>query len=237
MNTSRPNNSIDAGDFDQWLTETRASFKDGRGTSVPCGECRGCCVSSYFIHIKPQDARSLDVIPRHLLISVPRASDNAFLMGYDQEGRCPMLKNANCSIYADRPSTCKDYDCRIFAAAGILAGERDKSVINERIGAWQFRYSTEDSRFRHQAIREAARFILNNRDAFPGGRAPTAPTEIAIVAIKVYSVFLPPFRSCDPVQIAAAIIDASREFEATASLRSGRSFDGDVDKTPRSALP
>ena len=40
-------------------------------------------------------------------------------MGFDERGRCPMLTDAGCSIYAHRPRTCRTFDCRVFTAAGL----------------------------------------------------------------------------------------------------------------------
>ena len=49
------------------------------------------------------------------------------LLGYDENGHCPMLIDDKCSIYEHRPITCRSYDCRIFPAAGIVAGDDDIS--------------------------------------------------------------------------------------------------------------
>src|SRR5262245_18665479 len=137
------------------------------------------------------------------------------MMGYLDDGTCPMQNAGKCSIYADRPQTCRDYDCRIFAAAGIDAGGEDKHVINRRVHAWRFAYPTDAERKAHEAIREAATFIRDKKARFPGGRAPTAPTGIAVLALKVYAVFLDPrLPTMHDEDIAAAIIAASREFDA-----------------------
>jgi hypothetical protein len=211
---------IDAGNFDTWLADIRASFKDGQGTGVPCGTCRGCCTSSYFIHIKPQDAAAIAAIPKHLRIAAPSMPPGHALMGYDAKGHCPMQQNGDCSIYASRPGTCKDYDCRIFAAAGLMAGGADKSAINARVASWRFQYATQAARQRHQAVKAAAGFISKHAAAFPGGRVPTQPSELAILAIKVYTVFLAPNRSkAHPDKTAQAVIQASHDFETTSHQR------------------
>jgi uncharacterized protein len=126
-----------------------------------------------------------------------------------------MLTANRCTIYVDRPQTCRDYDCRIFAAAGIDAGGSDKHVINRRVRAWCFTYSTEEERLTHDAVRRAARFIQERKESFPGGRAPTAPTGIAVLAVKAYGVFLDPrLREKSDTQIAMAIVEASGAFDA-----------------------
>lgn len=140
------------------------------------------------------------------------------MMGYLPDGTCPMLKAGNCSIYLQRPQTCRDYDCRIFAAAGIEAGA-GKNVINQRVREWRFSYPSEQDRRQHSAVLAAASFIRKKRSSFPGERAPTAPTGIAVLAIKVYSVFLDAdVQAKSDAEIATAIIDASRKFDAGASV-------------------
>lgn len=137
------------------------------------------------------------------------------MMGYRENGHCPMLSEGKCTIYAHRPQTCRDYDCRVFAAAGIDAGGPDKSVINERVRSWEFSYPSEDDRRAHEAVKSAATFIQKNRESFPGGRAPTAPTGIAVLALKAYPVFLEANAERQPdVEIASAIVEASRAFDA-----------------------
>lgn len=210
---------LDAGDFDHWLADIQSSFQDGAGTNVPCGTCRGCCTSSYFVHIKPADTGAMAAIPRHLRSSAPGLPPGHALMGYGADGHCPMLKAGNCSIYADRPSTCKDYDCRIFAAAGLVAGGPDKAAINARVSAWRFRYASPQSRQTHAAIQAAARFLQDHKGAFPGGRVPTQPSDIAVLAIKVHTVFLQANDPRTPQQIAQDLIQASRAFDAAVHPR------------------
>ena len=126
-----------------------------------------------------------------------------------------MLNAGKCSIYQQRPQTCRDYDCRIFAAAGIDAGGADKAVINKRVHEWRFTYATEADKLAHGAVQTAASFIKNKSASFPGGRAPTAPTGIAVLAIKVYALFLASgLNTYSDAEIANAIVKASGEFDA-----------------------
>jgi Fe-S-cluster containining protein len=207
--------SIDAGDFGTWLAQVLASFRGSKGAQVPCGECRGCCTSSYFIHVRSDDRKTLEVVPKALLfpaIGLPRGHR---LMGFAPDGCCPMFKDRECSIYHHRPQTCRDYDCRVFAAAGIDAGGPDKATINQRVREWQFSYASDRDRQAHEATKAAAAFIEGNRAAFPGGRAPVAPGDIAVLAIEVHHVFLmPEAENMTAAERAEAIVRASREFDA-----------------------
>jgi len=213
---SLSNEAIDAGPFGEWLAQFRDSLRGRGGTNVPCGTCVGCCISSYSILVRPEDTQTLAVIPAGLLTSVESLGVGVKAMGYLHDGSCPMLHAGKCSIYADRPQTCRDYDCRVFAAAGIEAGP-NKTVINERVGKWRFSYPGESDRAAHHAIEAAAAFIREHGKAFPELRFPKHPSGIAVLAAKSYEVFLdPPQQLCD-ADIAAAVDKLSREFDASAS--------------------
>jgi Fe-S-cluster containining protein len=77
-----------------------------------------------FIHISPEETRTIQRIPRELLFPAPGKPKGHVLMGYTDQGYCPMLVAGECSIYEDRPQTCRDYDCRVFAATGISVDPR-----------------------------------------------------------------------------------------------------------------
>lgn len=215
MSTSPSHTSdvVPAGPFLEWLAKMRASLRSDAGTDVPCGTCVGCCVSSYHIPIRPQDARAREAIPPEFLVVVPGQPAGHAMMTYLENGLCPMMSTGGCRIYDRRPQTCRDYDCRIFAAAGIDAGP-GKTVINKRVHEWRFEYPTLADRQAHDAVLAAARFIRTRRERFPGARAPTAPTGIAVLAIKVYALFLDSDISTKAdEQIALDIIRASGEFD------------------------
>lgn len=207
---------VAAGPFGKWLQDMRASLRGTAGTDVPCGDCVGCCVSSYFIPVRFADKAAREWIPPQLLVRTSGMPEGDRLMGYREDGTCPMLDtDRRCTIYEHRPQTCRDYDCRIFAAAGIDAGGSDKHVINRRVRAWRFTYASEEDRLTHEAVRNAASFIQERRNSFPGGRAPTAPTGIAVLAVKAYGVFLDPgLHDKSDEEIAMAIIKASGAFDA-----------------------
>ncbi|HEU4485948.1 MAG TPA: YkgJ family cysteine cluster protein [Povalibacter sp.] len=204
---------VDAGPFGDWLVRFRRSLRSDGGMEVPCGDCVGCCVSGYAVWVRPEDRRARERIPSQFLSEPPGMPAGTSLMQACDDGTCPMLSAHRCSIYADRPQTCIDYDCRVFAAAGIDAGGDDRSIINKRVREWRFRYLTPADMQAHEAVRAAARFIRDHAGSFPG-RAPTAPSGIAVLAVKAYAVFLEPNAlQRDSATLARDIIDASRQFD------------------------
>ncbi|MET0659524.1 MAG: YkgJ family cysteine cluster protein [Steroidobacteraceae bacterium] len=215
-----PTATIDAGAFGAWLSEFRESLSGHGGTNVPCGECVGCCVSSYSILVRPEDTQALAAISADLLTRVPALGEGVQAMGYLSDGRCPMLQAGQCSIYSHRPQTCRDYDCRVFAAAGIDAGE-NKPVINKRVREWRFTYASEQDRAAHRAVRAAATFIVEHHAQLPEHRLPKNPSGIAVLAVKSYEVFLDDSHARRSAEdMASAIVNASRRFDAGAQSRS-----------------
>ncbi|MGI9120662.1 MAG: YkgJ family cysteine cluster protein, partial [Acidimicrobiales bacterium] len=117
---------LPAGDFSSWMTEMQSALRGERPSDVPCGGCTACCTSSQFVHIGPDETDTLAHIPAELMFPAPRLPPGHRLLGYDEQGHCPMLVDNRCSIYEHRPRTCRTYDCRIFPAAGLEPDDDDK---------------------------------------------------------------------------------------------------------------
>jgi Fe-S-cluster containining protein len=203
-----------AGIFSAWLRRTRVMLLKDSGVSVPCGLCRGCCTSSKFVHIRPEEVQTLSRIPDELLFAAPFLPKGTMVLGYDKNGHCPMLIENRCSIYEYRPLTCRNYDCRIFCAAGILPDKND-SRIRKQVQSWQFSYPYANEHALHKAVRDGARFITHHAGNFPGKRIPTDLGQLAILALKVYELFLdsPTDRVRSDNEIANAIVQANAAFE------------------------
>lgn len=208
-----PGETIPAGPFSDWLRSMRAALAGSTGMDVACGNCRGCCTSSYFIKVRAHEKAALEQIGADNLRPAPGDGDGNMLMGYDARGHCLMFANGVCSIYSHRPETCRTYDCRVFTAAGMNAGP-DKSEINDRIASWRFKYPSARDLDEHRAVTAAANYIRQHVIRFPGGRVPSRPSEVAVLAVKTYEVFLDPPPS--DAEIAAAIIATSRDFDRQA---------------------
>jgi uncharacterized protein len=209
---------LPAGRFSVWLREVRAALVDGRGIDMPCGDCCACCATSHFVHVGPGEARSLSRIPRELLFPAPGYPPGTLVVGYDRDGRCPMLDGGRCSIYEDRPLTCRTYDCRVFAAAGIDA---DRDAITRQSRRWEFELSAHEDRDQHRAVRAAARFVREHAACFPGGAVPGEPAQLAVLAVSVFDVFLEvgdasadSAHEASDLRVAEAVIAANGRFEA-----------------------
>jgi hypothetical protein len=211
------NPGVAAGAFLPWLQAMRAALRGTQGTDVPCGDCVGCCVSGYAVRLRPEDVAARALIPLEHQQPMDDDPPGHAWMPALPDGLCPMQHEGACSIYACRPQTCRDYDCRIFAAAGVAAGGDDRSVINQRVRAWRFDYPGAADRAAAAAVQSAASFIQTQGRHFPGGRGPTSPTGIAVLAVKAYTVFLDEAGLPQaPAQTARCIIEASRAFDSGA---------------------
>lgn len=203
--------TIDAGDFDHWLRATLTSFRTGKGVRVPCGDCRGCCSAGRFVHVLPSDVRTREAVPARLLVRAPGMPKGHALLGYTDGGLCPMLDDGNCAIYSARPSTCRAFDCRVLAAAGLQMEGEWGERIDSRVRAWRFAYATPLARRRHLAIRRTVAFLRTHAALFPDGRVPTQPMTLAALAIRVHHVLLEARRGAKPEEIARRMVEASRE--------------------------
>jgi hypothetical protein len=132
-------------------------------------------------------------------------------MGFREDGSCPFLSQRTCSIYAGRPQTCRDYDCRIYAAAGLLP-DGERPVIAERVGAWEFGFSSEQDNADADAVRQAAQFIRANQALFPPAVRAGSATAAAVLAVKTYPLFRAgiPGTAKDTV---LRVMDAARAFD------------------------
>jgi hypothetical protein len=162
-----------------------------------------------FIHVHPEETQTLQRIPRALLFPAPGLPPGHLLMGYNDEGHCPMLIDNQCSIYDHRPRTCRDYDCRVFAAAGIPVDPQSQPEIAQRVDEWAFTYETETSRDEHAAVQRAAAFLQQKRDLFPPDALPTNPGRLAALAVRFHHHFAGPAPARPDAAIVAAIVTES----------------------------
>jgi Fe-S-cluster containining protein len=175
---------LPAGDFSTWVNDFRAALRGERAAEVPCDGCTACCASSQFVHIAPDESDTLARIPSELRFPAPRMPDGHVVLGYDERGCCPMLRDDGCSIYAHRPRACRTYDCRVFVAAGVEVDD-DNVLLARRVRRWRFDHPTAVDVQLHEAVRSAARHLAD-AERRPGDReAPVPRVEIALRAIEV----------------------------------------------------
>lgn len=117
-----------------------------------------------FVHIGPEEASTLRRIPPALLVPAPGGPAGHFVLGFDDQGRCPMLGDGGCTIYDDRPRTCRVFDCRVLAAASV--DPEDKPGLAEQARRWRFSFGSTADRDAHSAVSAAA--AAARRDGLDG---------------------------------------------------------------------
>jgi hypothetical protein len=190
----------------------RAVLRGEAEADVPCDGCVGCCVSSYPIPLRPTDAVALARVPDRYL-QWPSGSGQSARMGFREDGTCPMLSERLCTIYNDRPRTCRDYDCRIYAAAGVLP-DGNRPVIQQRVAEWCFTYEDDQASASAAAVHAAADFIRAHAASFPAAMRAHSATAAAVLAIKVYPLFMDGRDSRPVAELVDAVVEAARSFDA-----------------------
>ena len=211
--------TIPAGSFVTWLTMMARAIEQGGPSDVPCGDCTACCQGSYFIHVAPDESRALARIPAQLLFAAPAAPSGYQILGFDEQGHCPMLsagtdsgsdsvsgaepgsepESGTCTVYQDRPRTCRTYDCRIFAATGLAEPGSDKRAIMRRASRWQFDYADDAERHQHAALLAGARFLVEQADAL----APLVPgnaSQLAMLVVRLHALLLDLYEEHKPCE-------------------------------------
>lgn len=174
---SADGDELAAGGFAEWLAGMRRALAGEQDAGVPCGGCTACCRSSQFVHIGPDETDTLAHIPARLLFRAPRLPAGHMVLGYDQQGRCPMLGEDGCTIYDHRPRTCRTYDCRVFPATGVEP-EPSQPLIAQRSRRWRFELCSAADRDAAAAVRAAA-VSLEQAERPPANR-----TQLAVRAIE-----------------------------------------------------
>jgi len=162
------------------------ALRGERDADVPCDGCTACCESSQFVLVEPEEHDARAHIPPELLFPAPGAPKGYSLLPYDEHGRCPMLHDGRCSIYEHRPRTCRTYDCRVLAAAGVDVGSA-KPAIRRRAAAWRFEVADDVDRRALDTVRAAGTFLAEQADELPGGAPP--PTQLAVLAVESHDLF------------------------------------------------
>ena len=180
---------IAAGSFSTWLNAMQVAIS-GRGEmDVPCGECNACCRAAYFIQVEAHEDQALTAIPEPLLFPAPGETSGDKVMGFNEQGQCPMLDKDQCSIYLARPRTCRVFDCRVFAATGVFPTEPEKAEVTARAQRWAFSYDSEDSEQLAIAVRAAGTFLRDHSSALQD-LLPRNATQLAVLAVRIHDLFI-----------------------------------------------
>ncbi|MBV8120377.1 MAG: YkgJ family cysteine cluster protein [Alphaproteobacteria bacterium] len=105
-----------------------AAWWRGDAGPVPCGECSACCYYAGIPADKKRDRRHLP----YLLTE--RDRDGELVLQQRADGACAHLGEHGCTVYEHRPAVCRNFDCRAFAAMGLV----EHCGPNQRTPDWEF---------------------------------------------------------------------------------------------------
>jgi Fe-S-cluster containining protein len=179
-----------AGSFAAWADRTRDAQVGDADAAVPCDGCTACCRSSFFVHIGPDETATLDRIPRELLFRAPGLPPGYMVLGYDERGHCPMLVDDRCSIYENRPLTCRKFDCRVLSAAELDPDGPGQEVLTEPVRRWRFDVDSPRDRVVRDAVRAAVAYIEAHPECFEPGRNPVNAVQRSVTALAIYDAFV-----------------------------------------------
>jgi uncharacterized protein len=102
----------------------------GRGDAglVPCGACSACCYYPGVVVDEKRDRKRL----AHLLTE--RSPDGELVLQRRPDGACAHLGERGCTVYEQRPAVCRTFDCRVFAAMGLV----ERCGPNHQTPGWEF---------------------------------------------------------------------------------------------------
>lgn len=174
--------------FAAWLVGTVATLRDDVPADVPCGSCNACCRTFHQLHLRPGERRARKRLPKEYLSVAPGLPPGYLLLGYTEQGACPMLVGGRCTMYHDRPLVCRTYDCRLYAATGV---EPDRAEIAAQVRRWRFVYPEREDRDLQAAVLAAVRFIRETPACLPSEAARRQPIRLATLAVVAHERFLP----------------------------------------------
>jgi uncharacterized protein len=186
MSSPAEDTSLSAGRIAPWLDQMLVALRGEGETDVPCGDCVACCSSRQFVHVEPDEHGALAHIPEQVRFPAPGLPAGHVVLGYDRDGRCPMLGEAGCTIYDHRPRACRVYDCRMFVATGIDP-DPDQPAIARRVRRWRFETPNERDLDAQRALRTVAS-VLDDAGSYPDGRVPQRSSQRAAIAVGLHEL-------------------------------------------------
>ncbi len=204
MSAAADDSTLSAGRVAPWLVQMVTALRGTGETDVPCGECVACCSSRQFVHVEPDELVALAHIPEEVRFPAPGLPAGHVVLGYDDQGRCPMLGERGCTIYAHRPRACRVYDCRMFVATGVEP-DSDQSAIVRQVRRWRFEAPSADDSATLAALRSVAA-VLGDPVAYPDGRVPSRASQRAAIAVGLHELG----RDGSPVDPAAVRVELTR---------------------------
>jgi hypothetical protein len=133
-----------------------------RDAQVPCAGCTACCRANYVVDLTPAEATRL---PHSV------AADGTATLARHPNGTCVLLGEAGCTIHAERPASCRAYDCRLFALTEVTPPR----LLAHGYVPFAVTVATPQDALLFRALRSAAMHLSK--------RSPLPPEGLAVAAL------------------------------------------------------
>lgn len=118
---------------------------------VPCNGCTACCRGSE-VTVTEEEAERLGY-------ENTRELYGRRVLAHQSDGACVFLENDRCGIHEQRPETCRVFDCRRMAIAGVLPATRPH--VADRVKQWRIVVEQPRDRELVAQAHDLARQMLN----------------------------------------------------------------------------
>jgi hypothetical protein len=178
MTTPAPAASQHPGAVATWLRRTVAALRSYQAhepfeLAVPCGTCTACC-HGYAVEVRASDDQTLE--------TVPGTGDYDRILPHADDGACAYLIDGRCSVYARRPASCREYDCRRLFFCRL---QGDRADINAAINQWSPErvFKTPEDRAVFQMLMDVREEAMANDKRDNGGRNTIESAAVVCVAL------------------------------------------------------
>jgi hypothetical protein len=132
---------------------TQGYLRDG-SANVPCNGCTACCRDpNLFVDVTDEEAKRLKVHQDTNMDQREYKNGVAWVLDRNEKGECVYLIDNRCSIYSERPKSCRQYDCRVHLL-GFPVDPTQTVVNQEGVLQWsQFSQPTTEDKVAGLAIR------------------------------------------------------------------------------------
>ncbi len=93
------------------------------GNAVPCEGCRACCQREALILHPEMGDKPWEYLCR--TFDHPLTGQKVFALDQKENGECIYLGEKGCTNYENRPSICREFDCRRF----YLGVQQDRPLL------------------------------------------------------------------------------------------------------------
>lgn len=134
-----------------WREMLNNNMKDPHtltGMTVPCGTCTACCSTDMPVGLTKEEAQRLphELMPHFIGTEIENGEPMRYVLAHTN-GHCSQYdpENKVCTIYATRPKSCRDFDCRATWLSGMRVHSDAKGgdEFNRALDDWRTEFHSD----------------------------------------------------------------------------------------------